>query len=422
LSEITLSSQEIKNWLDNETNDFLSPIQLEAKKNQESLQEILENIRQISKSLLDISLNEIEKRNMRVLNRARVLNKLATLFLERIKRIKISDQVSYVNLSKEVTETSKIFRVTDIDIKNFFPRISPFFVRDRRKFLAVYEKAKESFEQINEFIKEEYVKTKTLQETFQIISELVDLEKKLTEIEVELTSIKKDQLSSVKELDEFTIKIASLEDKDTINQLSQIDQELTQLRIEANKAFRHLKKPFKKMQALSLRYNSTNLNPKEVAILDLYIENPFDALIAEKEGYPLLKQILTILKDLLDSGKLKLKSDKTRKAQIALKNTIQNSLVNLHRQSVETNKQKKLILTSDTLTEITKKQAEFQEQTRKLEARKARIDAYALVKKTKSNRILDRINQHKKLIEDNVYKSIEKKIKIEYFHIFIDET
>jgi hypothetical protein len=167
------------------------------------------------------------------------------------------------------------------------------------------------------------------------------------------------------------------------------------------------------MQALSLRYNSTNLNPKEVAILDLYIENPFDALIAEKEGYPLLKQILTILKDLLDSGKLKIKSDKTRKAQIALKNTIQNSLVNLHRQSVETNKQKKLILTSDTLTEITKKQAEFQEQTRKLEARKARIDAYGLVKKTKSNRILDKINQHKKQIENNVYKSIEKKIKIE---------
>ena len=413
LSEITLSSQEIKNWLDNETNDFLLPIQLEAKKNQENLQEILENIRQVSKSLLDISLNEIEKRNMRVLNRARVLNKLATLFLERIERIKICDQVSYVNLSKEVMETSKIFRVTDIDIKNFFPRISPFFVRDRRKFLAVYEKAKESFEKINEFIKEEYVKTKILQETFQIISELVDLEKKINEIEVELISIKKDQLSSAKELDEFTIKIASLEDKDTLNQLSQIDQEIIKLRIEANKAFRHLKKPFKKMQALSLRYNSTNLNPKEIAILDLYIENPFDALIAEKEGYPLLKQILTILKDLLDSGKLKLKSDKTRKAQIALKNTIQNSLAKLHRQSVEINKQKKLILTSDTLTEITKKQAEFQEQTRKLEARKARIDAYALVKKTKSNRILDKINQHKKQIENNVYKSIEKKIKIE---------
>jgi len=413
LSEITLSSQEIKNWLDNETNDFLSPIQLEAKKNQENLQEILQNIREVSKSLLDISSNEIEKRNMRVLNRARVLNKLATLFLERIERIKISDQISYVNLSKEVMETSKIFRVTDIDIKNFFPRISPFFIRDRRKFLAVYEKAKESFEKINEFIKEEYVKTKTLQETFQIISELLDLEKKLNEIEIEITKTKKDQLFSTKELDEFTAKIASLEDKDTINQLSQIDQEIAKLRIEANKAFRHLKKPFKKMQALSLHYNSTNLNPKEVAILDLYIENPFDALIEEKESYPLLKQILTILKDLLDTGKLKLKSDKTRKAQIAIKNTIQNSLAKLHRQSIEANKQKKLILNSDTLTEINKKQAEFQEQTRKLEARKARIDAYALVKKTKSNRLLDRINEHKKLIEDNVLKSIEKKIKIE---------
>ena len=94
-----LSSQELKNWLDSETNDFLSPIQLEAKKNQENLREIIENIREVSKSLLDISSKEIEKRNMRVLNRARVLNKLATLFLERLERIKLSDQISYVNLS-----------------------------------------------------------------------------------------------------------------------------------------------------------------------------------------------------------------------------------------------------------------------------------------------------------------------------------
>ena len=74
MSELTLSSQELKNWLNNETNDFLSPIQLEAKKNQENLQEIIENIKEVSKSLLDISSKEIEKRNMRVLNRARVLN------------------------------------------------------------------------------------------------------------------------------------------------------------------------------------------------------------------------------------------------------------------------------------------------------------------------------------------------------------
>ncbi len=413
MSEITLSSQEIKNWLDTETNDFLSPIQLEANKNQENLQEILENIREVSKSLLDISSNEIEKRNMRVLNRARVLNKLANLFLERIERIKISDQVSYVSLSKEVMETSKIFRVTDIDIKNFFPRISPFFIRDRRKFLAVYDKAKESFEQINQFIKEEYVKTKTLQETFQIISELVALENKLNEIEAELITIKKDQLSSTKELEEFTTKIASLEKRDTINQLSQIDQEITKLKIEANKAFRHLKKPFKKMQALTLHGNFTNITPNEETMLVLYIEKPFEALATEKEGYSILKQILTILNDLLDTGKLKLKSDKTRKAQEAIKNITQNSLKKLHRRIIESNTQKQLILDSDKLNEITNKQTEFKEKTRKLEARKARIDAYFLVKKTKSNKITDKIKEHKKIIEENIYNSIEKKIKIE---------
>ena len=412
MSELTLSSQEIKNWLNNETNDFLSPIQFEAKKNQENLQEIIENIREVSKSLLDISSHEIEKRNMRVLNRARVLNKLATLFLERLERIKFSDKIFYVNLSKVAMETSKVFFVTDIDIKNFFPRISPFFIRDRRKFLAVYEKAKESLEQINNFIKDEYIKTKTLQETFEVISELDELEKHLNEIEVELITIQKDQLSAAKELEDFTTKITSLEDKETINQLSQIETDILNLQKESTHAFRHLKKPFKKMQALALRDNSTNLNLEEINLLEIYTENPFEALAKENKGYPTLKQILTSLHHLLDTGKLKLKSDKTRKAQKSITKITQNSLAKLHKQSIETIKQKNQILNSDKLADINTKKTEFQEQTRKLEAKKARIDAHSLVKKTKSNRILDRIQEHKKTIEENIYTSIEKKIKI----------
>ena len=79
---------------------------------------------------------------MRVYNRARALNKLARLFLDRIRKVNVPDQVSYDNLSKFAQETQKAFLVTDIDIKNWFPRISPFFIMDRRKFLAVHEKAK----------------------------------------------------------------------------------------------------------------------------------------------------------------------------------------------------------------------------------------------------------------------------------------
>jgi hypothetical protein len=193
MSELTLSSQEIKKWLENETDHFLSPIQNQAQNNRDSLQEIKESVIEVTKTLLDSSSKEIEKRNMRVLNRARALNKLAHLFSERIGRIKIPENITYANLSKAVNETNKVFLVTDIDIKNWFPRISPFFIRDRRKFLTVHEKAKESLAEIVDFVKNEYIKTKTLQETFQLIPELINLEKRLNEIQTERKNIEKDQ-------------------------------------------------------------------------------------------------------------------------------------------------------------------------------------------------------------------------------------
>lgn len=79
----------------------------------------------VSKLLFDTSSKEIEKRNMKVYNRARALNKLARLFLDRLKKLNPPEQVSYDTLNRYVQETQKVMLVTDIDIKNWFPRISP---------------------------------------------------------------------------------------------------------------------------------------------------------------------------------------------------------------------------------------------------------------------------------------------------------
>ena len=74
---------------------------------------------------------------MKVYNRARALNKLATIFMERIKKLKVPDQISFDSLSLFANETQKTIAVIEIDVRNWFPRISPFFIMDRRKFLTV---------------------------------------------------------------------------------------------------------------------------------------------------------------------------------------------------------------------------------------------------------------------------------------------
>ena len=176
--------KDLKGWLEEQTRSILTPVQDEAKDLRDEMRQALETETEACKMLLDNSNREIEHRNMRVYGRARALNKLARLFLDRLKKITIPDQVSYDLLNRFAQDTQRVFIVADVDIKNWFPRISPFFIIDRRKYLAVHEKAKLTLNLLNDFLTKDYVKTKTIEETFQLINNVQALERQLSEKEL----------------------------------------------------------------------------------------------------------------------------------------------------------------------------------------------------------------------------------------------
>ena len=155
------STAELKHWLETQTNSILSPVHTQAKKLRDDMNMAMQSVAEVSKLLLENSTREIEKRNMKVYNRARALNKLAHLFVDRLKKITAPEEISFDTLSRYAQDVQKVFLVTDIDIKNWFPRISPFFIMDRRKFLAIYERARLTYNSLNDFVTKEYVKTKT---------------------------------------------------------------------------------------------------------------------------------------------------------------------------------------------------------------------------------------------------------------------
>jgi hypothetical protein len=410
---IKFSSNDIKSWLENETSSVLTPVQEQAKKLRDDTRNAIQEVTDVSKMLLDNSAKEIEKRNKRVYNRARAMNKLARLFTERIRKVTAPEQVSYDSLNKFAQETQKVFMVTDIDIKNWFPRISPFFIMDRRKFLSVHEKAKQSLESLNDFLTKEYVKTKTLEETFQLISELHDLERRLSEIEAEKTAIENERLPIEKELAELDQKTAKLKDEGPVDQLFLVESEIEKINKELKHALRHLQKPFKKMQALALYRGGAGLAPDERDKLDQYLQKPFKALATEKAGYPLLKQILQKMLHLMDEGKLKLKSDKKRKAEEDTTGILErDSLGKLYRRCAEVATRERQILNSEKMEETKRSLSTFQEQTQQLKAKLARIEAHEAVKNRAYNEIVSRISSHKRTIEKNVYTSLDQKVEI----------
>ena len=414
MSEVTnFSSNDIEGWLKEQTSSILTPVQAQAQKLRDDTRDAIQSFADVGKMLVDNSSKEIEKRNMRTYNRARAMNKLARLFAERIKKVTVPDQVSYDNLNRFAQEIQKVFLVTDIDIKNWFPRISPFFIMDRRKFLAVHEKAKESLAALNDFLTKEYVKTKTLEETFQLIDELRSLDAQLLDVEAERKSIKNERVPIEGELAELEKKTAELKSEGPVDQLFLVEAEIEKLNKELKQALRHLQKPFKKMRALALYRGGAGLTTDERDKLTQYLQKPFKAFSNEEAGYPVLKQILRKMERLMNEGKLKLKSDKKRKAERAMSDILNHdSLAKIYARCVDVATQERKILNSEKMAATKTSLSMFQEQTKRLKVKKARVEAHEAVKERAYKDIVNRISNTKKAIEKNVYDSLGQKVQI----------
>ena len=276
------SSGEVKHWLENQTSSILSPVHAQAKKLRDDMNIAIEAVGDVSKMLLDNSTREIDRRNMKVYNRARALNKLAHLFLDRLKKINPPEEISYDTLSRYAQEIQKVFIVIDIDIKNWFPRISPFFIMDRRKFLTIYERSKQAYATLNDFVTKEYIKTKTLEEAFQRLNELQNVQQQLVTIGEEKEKIKDERTPIEKEIAELEQKIGELKNSGPIDKLSSVNAEIDVLSSELKNSIRHLQKPFIKMQALATTGGGAGVTPDELQKVSQYLENPFEALTSEK--------------------------------------------------------------------------------------------------------------------------------------------
>jgi hypothetical protein len=416
LTETTIqfsSSSEVKRWLETQTSSTLTPVHAQAKKLRDDTNSSLQLVAEVSKQLFDTSSKEIEKRNMKVYNRARALNKLARLFLDRLKKLNPPEQVSYDSLSRYVQETQKVIFVTEIDIKNWFPRISPFFIMDRRKFLAVYERAKQAYTTLNDYITKEYVKTKTLEEALQQINELQNVEKQLVVLGEDKEKIRSERLPIEQEIAVLEEKISELRCKGPIDKLNMVNCEIDSLSTELKHALRHMQKPFIKMQALAIGGGGGGITPDELNKINQYLETPFNALVVEKPGYPMLKEILIKLEGLMAEDKLKLKLDKARKAMESVNEILhKDSLGSLQTRCVEMVTNRDQLVASSKMDEIKQNLAQFQDQVDLLKARKTSVETHEIVKENAYKESLDKISNLKRTIERNVANSINKKIQI----------
>jgi hypothetical protein len=407
------TSLEAKRWLESQTNAVLTPVQAKAKKLRDEMDLQIQALIDVSKQLLDVSNKEIEKRNMKVYNRARALNKLAKVFLERLKKLSPPEQISYDSMNAYAQETQKLLLVTEIDIKNWFPHISPFFIMDRRKTQATYDKAKQVYNNLNDFVTKDYVKTKALEEALQHLNELQNDEQHLLSIQEEKDKTKNERLPLEQEIAELEKKITELQSQGPIDKLNLVSAEIEKLNTELKDTLRHFQKPFVKMQALATSGGGGGVTPDELQKINLYLEKPFEALAGEQQGYPVLKEILEKLEGMLDKDTLKLKPDKARKAKEAITDFLHKNLLDsIQVRCKEMAQNRDHLLSSSKLDETNRSLAQCQEQLVQLKARRTSVETHESVKANSYNTTVEEINNKKRLVEKNIYSALGKKVQI----------
>ena len=415
LSEaVKLSSKEAKSWLERETGSLLAPIHSKAQKLLKEMRKALESLSEVSKMLLENSGKEIEKRNMKTYGRARALNKLAKLFVDRMRQIKIPEKVTYDSFHDFVQEAQRAFLVTDVDIRNYFPHISPFFILDRRKFQVVFEKAKESLKELNNFLTKEYVKIKTLEDTFQLVEKLQTLEQQLTNFKEQKTKSESEEAQLSKTIAETRQKTDELKAQGSLGQLNKIDSQIEALNSELKQRLQHLQKPFVKLQSLALHGEGSGLTPEEISKLNQYIDKPFEAFTSEEPNHPLLNQILKKLSVLMTQDKLKLKPEKTRKAEQLIQTIFsQNSLADLHQRSLNALSSRKQLFMSPEVAETEKHLSMLKTQLEELERKKKIVEGERVTFEQACSETVEKIKNQKSDIEKNILAATNKRIRIE---------
>ena len=409
-----IPSADIKKWLEKESGSTFGPVHSKAEKFRNEMKKELEGLLQSSKMLYENSGKEIEKRNAKTYRRARALNKLSRLFVERVQQAKAPEKVLYDTMHDYAEKTQETLVTMDIDVRNWFPHVSPFFIIDRRKFLLSLERAKAQLKEVNGFLSKEYVKTKTLEKTFDYAEELSSLERRQKSFEAQKTRISNEKAALDKAIQAIQNEITELKCKGDISQLDQTFSEIETFGTEVRHSLQHLQKPFIKMQSLSLHGGGSGLTPDELGKLDEYLTNPFESLATEDPGYPVLKEILSKLQKALDEDKLKLKPEKVRKAQQTIGDILDRlSIAELQRKCRDARARRNRLQASPELAEterqLSKLREHLEEQERKgrvLETEKVAVDQNL-------KRTYEEIQRHKSEIEKNILSFTNKRVIIQ---------
>lgn len=407
-----ISLDKLKEWLEQEISTIIEPLKTEGTGKLNNIRDKLGDLEENCEKLFDDSENEMLKSNPKTYRRAREAYRFARNVLDIIDKIAIPDEVSQQNLETLSEDFKKMLSSIGLERAKRYPRISPYFIIDRRRLDNALGKTSESLEELRSFLSNEYATVKTVEDVFSKINRLRQSIDELSTVEEHKKKIELKRETVEKKIAESKREIALMEEKDEASELDQINQKIKELENKVKYNLRHLQKPFLKFQTLA-RKPSYSLQLDESEKLNEYLTKPFMAFVTEDEGCPVLKRILQKIEGTIVKGKIKLKSSRLRKAQKQMDDILRNDiLIPLHKNCKETFSQRQQLLTSETVVAIKKRSTHLQNILKEFQKQGEHVDSKNSILKSEHEKIVDKIESQKRELENIVLEVTSKNVRI----------
>ena len=409
---LEIKLEDIREWLEQETVSIVEPLKAEGRTLLDDVKAKLDDVLATSDRLLDEAERKMDKGSRKTYRRAKIMYKLARNISEMIEEVTIPGEVSQENLHLLCEELGKTLAKVGRERWKWFPVIAPFFIMNRRRFDVALKKAMDSLKEMRSFSSDKYAKAKAVEDAFSIIDKLHQSLGELDEVESHKKKMELRKGVLEKKVEENQQKITAIQDQSEIVELSQINEEVEELKKEVKHSLRYLQKPFLKFQSLVLS-SSYSLFLDETKKLGEYLSSPFEALATEDEGYPMLKKILQKMDDAITQGKLKLKKSRLRKAKDQVNGILhKDTLLSLHQSCKEALSKKQQLSTSGTITKSRNELAQLQKNLRDLQKRKELLDSRGAVLERKIKENFEKIEDQKRELEKIVLELTNKKVQV----------
>jgi hypothetical protein len=408
--QITLS--DLNEWIKKETAPTLEPLTNKATSILKEIQNRISDTLEINQQLYKNSEAEMQKKEPKTNRFARNANKFSHGLTQILNEVKIPPQVNYQTLQTLNTSLEKTVTTTLQLRAEAYRFISPYFIFDRRKLDVVIKRLSDIHNELRNFITSKYSRAKTIEDTTTTIDKLQQTINRTGEIQKEKQQLLPREETLKQELTQSQQEITNTQARPELTELMMVEDQIKELRDNVKHNLRYLQKPFYKLQSIA-RSGEIAIPVDEAKKLGEYLNDPFEALATEDEGYPTLKNMLGKLNEAITKNKLKLKSTRLRKAQEQIESVLNKASLNTLQQNCkQASTHKKQLLTSETTTNLQKKLTELQNQWKQLQKEDEATTVRIKTLEDEHKRLQEKILNEKREIEKTISQLTGKNIQI----------